>query len=67
MAIQKTKLDFFICDHCGNRRRLASAKRHWCDLCTHIAPVEMRLTREKRLTFTPPAENQSAASSYTAR
>jgi hypothetical protein len=39
--------DMFICDQCGNRQRLPKAQRHWCELCTHGSPVEMRLTRGK--------------------
>src|SRR6267378_226785 len=44
------KKEIFVCDNCSTRTRLNSAERHWCDLCTHGAPLEMRPARDK-LTF----------------
>ena len=47
MGTSRVKTDIFICDTCGNRQRLPKASRHWCDVCTHGSPVEMRLSRGK--------------------
>jgi hypothetical protein len=47
--VRRINNEVFICDNCGIRRRLDSAKRHWCDICTHEAPIEMRAARDKRL------------------
>jgi hypothetical protein len=46
--LRKVNSEFFICDKCGNRKRLDSTKRHWCDNCTRETPVEMRAVRDKR-------------------
>jgi hypothetical protein len=40
--------EVFVCDNCATRVRLNSAQRHWCELCTRGAPLEMRPTRDKR-------------------
>ena len=42
------KTDIFVCDECGNRKRLVSSKRHWCDNCNRGTPVEMRNVRDKK-------------------
>ena len=47
-SVRKTNSEVFICDKCGVRKRLDSSKRHWCDLCTHNAPVEMRPAKDKK-------------------
>ena len=51
------KTDIFVCDQCGNRKRLVSAKRHWCDVCDRGAPVEMRNVRDKKMVL--PERDQS--------
>ena len=43
------KKEFFVCDNCSTRARLNSAERHWCELCTSGAPLEMRPARDKRI------------------
>jgi hypothetical protein len=43
------KTDIFVCDHCGNRKRLRSDNRHWCDNCHETPPVEMRNVRDKKM------------------
>lgn len=43
------KTDIFVCDECGNRKRLRSDHRHWCDVCTRGTPVEMRNVRDKKM------------------
>jgi hypothetical protein len=43
------KSEIFVCDNCGTRTRLNSAERHWCDLCIHGPPLEMRPARDKRI------------------
>ena len=43
--------EVFVCDKCGARKRLKSAMRHWCDVCTVGAPVELRSVRDKRVRF----------------
>jgi hypothetical protein len=50
--LRRTTTDLFICDQCSTRKRLASAKRHWCDTCKiNGAPVELRLAKDKRPKF----------------
>jgi hypothetical protein len=44
---KKAETEIFVCDNCGNRKRLASAQRHWCDNCTFGVPVEMRCAKDK--------------------
>jgi hypothetical protein len=46
--VRKPNNEIFICDQCGLRKRKDSAKRHWCDVCTNGAPVEMRPAKDKR-------------------
>lgn len=46
--VRKASNEVFICDTCGLRRRLESAKRHWCDNCVQGTPVEMRPAKDKR-------------------
>src|SRR5881398_2952985 len=43
------KTEIFVCDECGQRKRLKTASRHWCDSCSHGSPVEMRPARDKRV------------------
>jgi len=44
---KRTSTEVFECEVCGTRKRLETAKRHWCDVCTSGSPVEMRRTRDK--------------------
>jgi len=53
--------EIFICENCGLRQRLDSSQRHWCEQCTHIAPVEMSPARLKKMQATPPQETPAAA------
>jgi hypothetical protein len=41
------KTEIFVCDQCGNRKRLPTSSRHWCDVCNQGSPVEMRPSRVK--------------------
>ena len=43
------KTEIFVCDECGQRKRLKTSSRHWCDSCSHGSPVEMRPARDKRV------------------
>ncbi len=43
------KTEIFVCDECGQRKRLKTSSRHWCDSCNHGSPVEMRPARDKRV------------------
>ncbi|HEV2095511.1 MAG TPA: hypothetical protein VGQ82_03325 [Chthoniobacterales bacterium] len=43
MALIKKQI--FVCDDCGQRKRLAQSKRHWCENPSHRAAMEMRPTR----------------------
>ncbi|HEV2842706.1 MAG TPA: hypothetical protein VGW39_15395 [Chthoniobacterales bacterium] len=47
--------EIFVCDHCGARKRLDSAQRHWCEECTSSSPVELRPARDKRPAEATPA------------
>ena len=44
----QVRKEIFVCDHCGARKRLDSAQRHWCEECTTSKPVELRPARDKR-------------------
>jgi hypothetical protein len=45
----RRRTEIFVCDRCGARKRLASAKRHWCADCQRDSPIEMRPSRQKAL------------------
>jgi len=58
---KKPQTEIFICDSCGQRKRLEAAKRHWCDVCKFGVPVEMRCARDKwRRPGQPDADRQAA-------
>jgi len=44
---KKRSTELFICDACGSRQRLETAKRHWCDNCPSDKLVEMQPARGK--------------------
>ena len=44
---KKAETEIFVCDNCGNRKRLPSNQRHWCDNCAFGVPVEMRCAKDK--------------------
>jgi hypothetical protein len=44
------KKELFVCDRCGERKRLASMGRHWCDFCSG-PPPEMRAVKDKRFQY----------------
>jgi hypothetical protein len=46
MALMKKEL--FVCDDCGERKRLSSMERHFCENPTHTRAVEMRPSRIKK-------------------
>jgi hypothetical protein len=48
MALMKKEL--FVCDDCGERKRLSSMERHFCENPTHNRAVEMRPSRIKKPT-----------------
>jgi DNA-directed RNA polymerase subunit RPC12/RpoP len=39
--------EVFVCDRCGQKKRLDITKRHWCDACTGRIETEMRPVRVK--------------------
>lgn len=46
MALLKKEL--FVCDHCGERKRLSRSRRHWCENPSHPSVIEMRPARVPR-------------------
>jgi hypothetical protein len=42
------KKELFVCDDCGERKRLNSMERHFCENPTHRRAVEMRPSRTKK-------------------
>jgi hypothetical protein len=43
------RTEVFICDTCGERKRLDRAKQHWCAYCAGRKETEMRPVRVKPL------------------
>ena len=43
------KKELFVCDRCGDKRRLDSTKRHWCAICVGSEDTELRPVRIKKL------------------
>ncbi len=41
------KTEVFVCDRCGERKRLDRSKQHWCEHCANKQPTEMRPVRVK--------------------
>lgn len=41
------KTEVFVCDTCGERKRLDSRKEHWCESCAGKKETEMRPVRIK--------------------
>ncbi len=41
------KTEIFVCDNCGERKRLDSRKEHWCEHCAGRKETEMRPVRIK--------------------
>jgi hypothetical protein len=52
----QVRKEIFVCDHCGARKRLDSAQRHWCEECTTSSPVELRPARDKHTPVKVPAK-----------
>jgi len=42
------KKELFVCDICGDRKRLDSTKRHWCTVCIGREETELRPVRIKK-------------------
>src|SRR5437588_11420262 len=62
---KRTSTEVFECEVCGQRKRLESAKRHWCDVYTRGTPVEMRRTRDKwKTTSRTPTSNEGRVSPH---
>lgn len=36
------RTEIFVCDRCGQRKRLDRTKQHWCDACASKQETEMR-------------------------
>lgn len=36
------RTEIFVCDRCGQRKRLDRTKQHWCDVCASKQETEMR-------------------------
>ena len=47
------KTEIFICDNCGERKRLDSRKEHWCERCAGKKETEMRPVRVKPILVAP--------------
>jgi len=46
------KKEVFVCDRCGQKRRLDITKQHWCEVCAGRKETEMRPVRVKSLAGT---------------
>jgi hypothetical protein len=42
------KKELFVCDICGEKKRLDSTKRHWCMVCQCREATELRPVRIKK-------------------
>ena len=47
------KTEVFVCDRCGERKRLDRAKEHWCARCAGKQETEMRPVRIKPFVLLP--------------
>lgn len=47
------RTEVFVCDRCGQRKRLDRAKQHWCDACARKQETEMRPVRIKPISAVP--------------
>lgn len=45
------KVELFVCDRCGQKKRLAPSKQHWCEFCAKKQETEMRPVRTKPFTL----------------
>lgn len=43
----RVKTELFFCTNCGQRKRLDTAKQHWCDLCAGRKETEMKPARTR--------------------
>ncbi len=41
------KTELFVCDRCGQKKRLARSQQHWCEFCRSKKETEMRPVRVK--------------------
>ena len=41
------RTEIFVCDRCGERKRLDRTKQHWCPTCSKKQETEMRPVRVK--------------------
>jgi hypothetical protein len=48
------RTEIFVCDTCGERKRLDSRKEHWCKECAGKKETEMRPVRIKPLSLVSP-------------
>lgn len=47
------RTEIFVCDRCGQRKRLNRAKQHWCEVCASKQETEMRPVRIKQIFNSP--------------
>ncbi len=45
------KTEVFVCDRCGERKRLDRTKQHWCVSCAGKQETEMRPVRIKPISI----------------
>jgi hypothetical protein len=45
------RTEIFVCDTCGERKRLDRCKQHWCPRCAGKKETEMRPVRVKPLSI----------------
>ncbi len=43
------KTEIFVCDNCGERKRLDRSKQHWCTVCAGKKETELRPVSDKRV------------------
>lgn len=47
------RLEVFVCDRCGWKKRLDVTKQHWCPTCASKQETELRPVRIKPIAFVP--------------
>ncbi len=46
--------EIFVCERCGERKRLDPRKQHWCGSCAGKKETEMQPARAKTFSAKPP-------------
>lgn len=58
------RTEIFVCDTCGERKRLDRTKQHWCTHCAGKKETEMRPARVKPIPVAGLNDDFFARSAY---